>query len=132
MLHCKLQLFVARIITSACNNFFQIQHKKVYAISTICNRKIYSAPLPSSPRPQNHMFGGKIETIKNMIAEHNDSLFSDLTGKLQTGLSCHPQYNSETIHAITIDGYSKECYKADWASCPASHAHIHNVTPCPC
>ena len=132
MFHCRLQLFVARITTSARNKFFHVQRKNVDAFSTFCNRKIYSAPLPSSPHPKNHMFGGKIETIKNMIAEHNDSLFSDLTGKLQTGLSYHPQYNSETIHAITIDRYSKECYKADWASCPPSHAHIHNVTPRPC
>ena len=78
------------------------------------------------------MFGGKIETIKNMFAEHDDSLFSDLTGKLQTGLSCRPQYNSDTIHAITIDRYSKECYKADCAACPALHAHIHNVTSYHC
>ena len=41
-----------------------------------------------------------------MLAEHDDSLFSDLTGKLQAELSYHPQYNSETIHAITIDRYS--------------------------
>ena len=31
-----------------------------------------------------HMFEGKIESLKDMIAEHDDSLFSDLTGKLQT------------------------------------------------
>ena len=31
----------------------------------------------------------KVETIKDTIAAHDDSLFSERTGKLQTGLTCH-------------------------------------------
>ena len=60
------------------------------------------------------MFEGKIETVQNMIAENDDSLLSDLTGKLQTGFSYHSQYNSDTIHVMTTDRHSRECYPADW------------------
>ena len=31
----------------------------------------------------------KVEAIKQMITGHDDTLFSERTGKLQTGLTCH-------------------------------------------
>ena len=60
------------------------------------------------------MFEGKIETIKNMIAEHDNSLFSRPDGQI-TGMAVLPlKYNSDTIHAITTDRHSREWYPADW------------------
>ena len=41
------------------------------------------------------------ETIKDTIAAHDDSLFSERTGKLQTGLTCHHYFNSDTLHLIS-------------------------------
>ena len=45
-----------------------------------------------------------------MIAERDCtySLYSDWMYKLQTGLSCHRQYKSGTIHVISTDRHSKE------------------------
>jgi len=43
----------------------------------------------------------KVETIKDTIAAHDDSLFSEITGKLQTGLTCHHKFNSDTLHLIS-------------------------------
>ena len=43
----------------------------------------------------------KVEAIKDTIAAHDDSLFSDRTGKLQTGLTCHHKFNSDTLHLIS-------------------------------
>ena len=43
----------------------------------------------------------KVETIKDAIAAHDDSLFSERTGKLQTGLTCHHKFNSDTLHLIS-------------------------------
>ena len=42
----------------------------------------------------------KVETIKDTIAAH-DSLFNERTGKLQTGLTCHHKFNSDTLHLIS-------------------------------
>ena len=38
----------------------------------------------------------KVETIKDTIAALNDSLFSERTGKLQTGLTGHYKFNSDS------------------------------------
>ena len=43
----------------------------------------------------------KVETIKDTIAAHDDSLFSERTGKLQTGLTYHHKFNSDTLHLIS-------------------------------
>ena len=43
----------------------------------------------------------KLETIKDKIAAHEDSLFSERTGKLQTGLTFHHKFNSDTLHLIS-------------------------------
>jgi len=43
----------------------------------------------------------KVETIKDKIAAHDDSLFNERTGKLQTGLTCHHKFNSDTLHLIS-------------------------------
>ena len=43
----------------------------------------------------------EVETIKSTIAAHDDSLFSERTGKLQTGLTCHHKFNSDTLHLIS-------------------------------
>ena len=43
----------------------------------------------------------KLETIKDKIAAHDDSLFSERTGKLQTGLTSHHKFNSDTLHLIS-------------------------------
>ena len=43
----------------------------------------------------------KVETIKDTIAAHDDSLFNERIGKLQTGLTCHHKFNSDTLHLIS-------------------------------
>ena len=43
----------------------------------------------------------KVETIKDTIATHDDSLFNERTGKPQTGLTCHHKFNSDTLHLIS-------------------------------
>ena len=43
----------------------------------------------------------KVETIKDTIVAHDDSLFSERTGKVQTGLTCHHKFNSDTLHLIS-------------------------------
>ena len=42
----------------------------------------------------------KLQAIKDKIAEHEDSLFPENTGKLRTGLSCHHNFNSDKSHEI--------------------------------
>jgi len=46
-----------------------------------------------------------VETIKDTIAAHDDSLFNERTGKLhvQTGLTYHHKFNSDTLHLISTD-----------------------------
>jgi len=34
----------------------------------------------------------KVETIKDTIAAHDDGLFNERAGKLQTGLTCHHKF----------------------------------------
>ena len=43
----------------------------------------------------------KVETIKDTIAAHDDSRLSERTGNLQTGLTCHHKFNSDTLHLIS-------------------------------
>ena len=43
----------------------------------------------------------KVETFKDTIAAHDDSLFSERTGKLPTGLTSHHKFNSDTLHLIS-------------------------------
>ena len=43
----------------------------------------------------------KSEKIKRKITDHDNSLFSKTSRKLQTGLICHHKFNSELIHSIT-------------------------------
>ena len=42
----------------------------------------------------------KSEKIKTKITDHDNSLFSKTSGKLQTGLSCHHKFNTAMIHSI--------------------------------
>lgn len=42
----------------------------------------------------------KSENLKAKITQHDDSLFSKKSGKLQTGLDCHHNFNSNVIHSI--------------------------------
>ena len=39
----------------------------------------------------------RIETLKNKITEHDNSPFTKTTGKLQTGLTCHHRFNTDTL-----------------------------------
>ena len=39
----------------------------------------------------------KSEKIKTKITDHDNSLFSKTSGKLQTGLTCHHKFNSDMI-----------------------------------
>jgi len=43
----------------------------------------------------------KVKTIKDTIDVHDDCLFSERTGKLQTGFTCHYKFNSDTLHFIS-------------------------------
>jgi len=43
----------------------------------------------------------RVETLKNKITKHDNSLFTKATGKLQTGLTCHHKFNTDTLHFIT-------------------------------
>ena len=43
----------------------------------------------------------KVETIKDTIAAYDDSLFNERRRKLQTGLTCHHKFNSDTLHLIS-------------------------------
>jgi len=47
----------------------------------------------------------KVETIKDKIAAHDYSLFNERTGKLQTGLTCHHKFNSDT--ALNLNWHSR-------------------------
>ena len=35
-----------------------------------------------------------------LVTEHDNSLFTKTTGKLQTGLTCHHKFNADTLHFI--------------------------------
>ena len=43
----------------------------------------------------------KLQAIKDKILKHNDSLFSENTGKLKTGLSCHHSFNNDKRYYVT-------------------------------
>ena len=43
----------------------------------------------------------KVETMKDTIAAHDDSLFNERAEKLQTGLTCNHNFNSDTLHLIS-------------------------------
>ena len=43
----------------------------------------------------------KSEKIKTKITDHDNSLFSNTSEKLQTGLTCHHKFNSDMIQSIT-------------------------------
>ena len=43
----------------------------------------------------------RVETLKNKITAHENSLFTKTTGKLQTGLTCRHKFNADTLHFIT-------------------------------
>jgi len=45
-------------------------------------------------------FKEKLNAICAKLAAHDGSLFSSRTGKLQTGLTCHHDSNSNTLHSI--------------------------------
>ena len=42
-----------------------------------------------------------VETLKNEITEHDSSLFTKTTDKLQTGLMYHHKFNTGTLHFLT-------------------------------
>ena len=42
-----------------------------------------------------------LETLKNKITAHENSLFTKTTGKLQTGVMCRHKFNADTVHFIT-------------------------------
>ena len=43
----------------------------------------------------------RVETLKNKITAHENSLFTKTTGKLQTGLMCRHKFHADTLHFIT-------------------------------
>ena len=43
----------------------------------------------------------KSEKNKTRITDHDYSLFSKTSGKLQTGLTCHHKFNSDMMHSNT-------------------------------
>ena len=43
----------------------------------------------------------RVETLKNKITAHENSLFTKTTGKPQTGLMCRHKFNADTLHFIT-------------------------------
>ena len=43
----------------------------------------------------------KLQAIKDKISKHDDGLFSENTGKLKTGLSCHHRFNSDKRYYVT-------------------------------
>ena len=43
----------------------------------------------------------KLQAIKDKISKHDDSLFSENTGKLKTGLSCHHSVNNDKRYYVT-------------------------------
>ena len=43
----------------------------------------------------------KLQAIKDKISKHGDSLFSENTGKLNTGLSCHHSFNNDKRYYVT-------------------------------
>ena len=43
----------------------------------------------------------KLQAIKDKISKHDDSLFSENTGKLKTGLSCHHSFNNDKRYYVT-------------------------------
>lgn len=43
----------------------------------------------------------KLQAIKDKIVQHDNSLFSENTGKLKTGLSCHHSFNNDKSHNMT-------------------------------
>jgi len=42
----------------------------------------------------------KLQAVKDKLAEHEDSLFYENTGKLRTGLGCHHNFKSVKRHEI--------------------------------
>ena len=46
----------------------------------------------------------RVETLKNKITEHDNILFTESSGKLQTGLTeCYHTFNTDTLHFITTE-----------------------------
>ena len=43
----------------------------------------------------------ELQAIKDKISKHDDSLFSENTGKLKTGLSCHHSFNNDKRYCVT-------------------------------
>ena len=44
----------------------------------------------------------KLQAIKDKISKHDDCLFSENTGKLKPGLSCHHSFNNEKRYYVTF------------------------------
>ena len=44
----------------------------------------------------------KLQAIKDKISKHDDSLFSENTGKLKTGLSCHHSLSNDKRYYVNI------------------------------
>ena len=44
----------------------------------------------------------KLQVIKDKISKHDDSLFSENTGKLKTGLSCHYSLSNDKRYYVNI------------------------------
>ena len=80
----------------------------------------------------------KLQAIKDKIAEHDDSLFSEKTGKLGTGLSCHHNFNCDKSHKIKsgiekdVDHFTEELDRV-LPACVVNAQHVssfkEHVTP---
>ena len=44
----------------------------------------------------------KLQAIKDKISKHDDSLFSENTGKLKTGLSCHHSLSNDKRYYVNV------------------------------
>ena len=61
----------------------------------------HSKPYDNSNISRCEAEANKLKKKMETIAAYDDSLFNERTGKLQTGLTCHHKFNSDTLHLIS-------------------------------
>ena len=66
-----------------------------------CHGRFLCEEYHSKPHDNSNISRCEAEANKDTIAAHYDSLFSERTEKLQTGLTCHHKFNSDTLHLIS-------------------------------
>ena len=90
-----------------------------FVLGSFCvrNPKPHDSSNISRCEAEAHKLKKKVETIKDEISAHDDSLFSERTGKLQTGLTCHHKFNSDLLHLIStgIQENIAQKYKATYS-----------------